>query len=173
MTTVRRPSRSYHDLKKKYGSRLIGVGQGQSRAFWQLMVLTTTTLRWYYVLYAATQLLLRCYTDYSRPSTEFIAFTVRLYYDIQDHTTTLRSPRRLYNDTTTVVLIILGFYYASRMIKRWCAYLLGFWNVFYFILRHEKRISDYLFVTVFVSTKNKFKWKLSLRNYFFIIYREV
>jgi len=37
------------------------------------------------------------------------------------------------------------------MIKRWCAYLLGFWNVFYFILRHEKRISDYL--SVFASTK--------------------
>jgi len=120
------------------------------------MVFTTTTLRWYYVLNAATQLLLRCYTDNSRPSTEFIAFTVRLYYDIQDHTTTLRNPRRLYNDTTTVVLIILGFYCTSSMIKRWCAicaYLLGFWNVFYFILRHEKRISDYL--SVFVSTINK------------------
>ena len=89
----------------------------------------------------------------SRPSTDFIAFKVRLFCDIQDQTTTLRSPRRLYNDTTSVMLIILGFYYASSMIRRWCAYLLCFWNVFYFISRHEKRISDYL--SVFVSTINK------------------
>ena len=95
------------------------------------MVFITTILRCSCVQHSADTLLLQYFADRCQPVAVFTAFMLRCRLDIQDHTTMLCRPRRLYDDIATMVPIIRRLKYVSCTILAMMCLYLGFQTSFF------------------------------------------